>query len=88
MKINTISVISVRIRSVFIPTSGDGEVDGEVAWGAHRALPHVLTLVPTYLTPKTLVFECVCIYFNPQVLEWIGMKLSLISLQSTSTHVD
>ena len=31
---------------------------------------------------------CMCIHFNPHVLEWIGMELSLIPLKSTSTHVD
>ena len=34
------------------------------------------------------LFGCMCIYFNPHVLEWIGMKLSSIALQSIWTHVD
>jgi len=29
-----------------------------------------------------------CIYLNLYVLEWNGMEFSLISLQSTSIHVD
>jgi hypothetical protein len=29
-----------------------------------------------------------CIYFNPHVLEWNGIKFSSILLQSTSIHVD
>ena len=34
------------------------------------------------------LFGCMCIHFNPHVLESNGMELSLIPLQSTSTHVD
>jgi len=34
------------------------------------------------------LFGCMCIHFNPHVLEWIGMELSLILFQSISTHVD
>jgi hypothetical protein len=30
---------------------------------------------------------CMCIHFNPHVLEWNRMKFSLISLQSTSTYM-
>ena len=42
--------------------------------------------VPKYLLG--LVWMHVYIYFNPHVLEWIGMELSLIPFQCTSTHVD
>jgi hypothetical protein len=31
------------------------------------------------------LFGCMCIQFNPQVVEWIGMELSLIPL---STRMD
>jgi hypothetical protein len=34
------------------------------------------------------LFGYMYIHFNPNVLEWIGMELILITLQSTSTHVD
>jgi hypothetical protein len=39
-------------------------------------------------TPMKALFGCMCINSNPHVLEWIGMELSLIPLQSTLTHVD
>ena len=34
------------------------------------------------------LLRCIYIHLNPHVLEWNGIKFSLISLQSTSTHVD
>ena len=41
--------------------------------------------VPKFLLG--LVWMHVYIHFNPHVLEWIGMELSLIPLQCTSTYV-
>jgi hypothetical protein len=56
--------------------------------------PIAITLLAFYhfeidrLLHAKALFGCICIHFNPHVLEWIGMELSLIPFQSTSTHMD
>lgn len=49
---------------------------------------HLIASIPKCITIRMDgCFGCICIYFNPYILEWIRMKLSLISLKSNSTHV-